>query len=117
MIFRILIGIGDGELADSLVERVQRAHFRNFSQAFVVSNFRRWSGLATKVQHKSGFFFGREQETIQRRGDAGFSQWGRDPQVLETVPFVDVFAQKMNDRDMLGSDFPAGGSLETRCTH
>jgi len=50
MIFRILIGIGDGELADSLVERVQRAHFRKFAQAFAVSSFRHWSGLATKVQ-------------------------------------------------------------------
>jgi len=77
----------------------------------------RWSGLATKVQRKSGFFFGVEQETIQRRSDAGFSQTGRCPQVLETVPFVDVFAQKLNDRDMLGSDFPAGESFGTRCTH
>lgn len=76
-----------------------------------------WSGLATKVQRKSGFIFGVEQKTIQLRSDAGFSQSGRCPQVLEIVPFVDVCAQKMNDRDMLGSDFPAGGSLGSRCTH
>jgi hypothetical protein len=76
-----------------------------------------WSGLATKVQPNSGFFFGLRPETIQRHGDAGFSQRGRRSQGLEKVPSVDVFVQKMNDRDMLGSDFPAGGSLGSRCTH
>ncbi|CAI8854714.1 hypothetical protein EMIT0P74_20015 [Pseudomonas sp. IT-P74] len=38
--------------------------------------------------------------------------------MLETVPFVDVFVQKLNDRDMLGSDFqqadPWGRAALTR---
>jgi hypothetical protein len=51
-----------------------------------------WSGLAAKVQRNSGFFFGIRPETIQLRSDAGFSQRGRDPQVPEIVPLVDVSA-------------------------
>jgi hypothetical protein len=66
MIFRILIGIGDGELVDGLVESIQRAHFRKFARAFVVRNFRRWSGLATNVQRKSGFFLAYGKKRFSR---------------------------------------------------
>jgi len=53
-------------------------------------------------------FSGIALEMIQSLGYAGFSQGDRYSLVLDLVPFVEHFAQKMNDFDRLRSDVPAG---------
>jgi hypothetical protein len=63
------------------------------------------------------FFSGIIYETIQLHYYAGFSEENRSPRALDSVPFVERFARKMNDREMQRSYAPAGGTFEiSRCT-